>query len=93
MVIDVEGYEENVLKGFAINKYKPSIIIIEICDQHSELSQDSQMMKKYKKLRQYFKNNNYTLLVNDTVDSVYVSSSIFETLGNTFISNIRKAVQ
>ena len=28
LVLDVEGYEENVLKGFSIEKYNPSIFII-----------------------------------------------------------------
>ena len=51
------------------------------------------MMNKYKKLRKYFKDNDYSLLVNDTVDSVYVTNDLFKTLGNTFIKNIRKSVQ
>ena len=38
LVLDVEGYEENVLKGFSIEKYNPSIFIIEIADQHPDFS-------------------------------------------------------
>ena len=32
MNIDVEGYEEKVLEGFDLNRYRPSIISIEYLD-------------------------------------------------------------
>ncbi len=92
LVIDVEGYEENVLKGFTINKYKPTIIIIEICDQHPDFINNPKMMNKYKKLRQYFIENRYTLLVNDIVDNVYIRNDIHSTLNPLFVNNIKKII-
>ena len=32
MNIDVEGYEDKVLKGFNLSKYKPSVISVEYLD-------------------------------------------------------------
>ena len=32
MNIDVEGYEEKVLSGFDINRYKPNVISVEFLD-------------------------------------------------------------
>ena len=92
LVIDVEGYEENVLKGFTINKYNPTIVIIEVCDQHPDFINKPQMMNKYKKLRQYFIENNYTLLVNDIVDNVYIRNDIHSTLNPQFVNNIKKVL-
>ena len=34
-------------------------------------------MDKLKRLRNYFNENNYTLLVNDIVDNVYIHNSIY----------------
>jgi len=77
MVLDVEGYEENVLKGFTIEKYNPSIFIIEIPDQHPSFINNETLMNRFKILRKYFKDNNYSLLVNDIVDNVYIHNSIY----------------
>lgn len=93
LVLDVEGYEENVLKGFSIANYNPSIFIIEIADQHPDFINNTIMMAKYKNLREYFKINNYTLLVNDIVDNVYISNEIYNTLNSHFISTIKQLVK
>lgn len=93
LVLDVEGYEENVLKGFSIEKYSPSIFIIEIGDQHPDFVNNKIMMNKYTILREYFKKNNYTLLVNDIVDNVYIHNSIYNELNTDFIREIKKLVK
>ena len=51
--IDVEGYEDKVLSGFDINKYKPSVVSVEYLDL------------KMKKLE--FKNNNLNNLLNSNI--------------------------
>lgn len=93
LVLDVEGYEENVLKGFSIEKYNPSIFIIEIADQHPDFIKNDLMMKKYHNLREYFKTNNYTLLVNDIVDNVYIHNSIYNTVDSQFVTDIKKMIK
>lgn len=93
LVLDVEGYEENVLKGFSIEKYYPRIFIIEIGDQHPDFVKNKVMMNKYKILRDYFKTNNYTLLVNDIVDNVYIHNSIYNKLNKDFIREIKTLVK
>ena len=93
LVLDVEGYEENILKGFSIANYNPAIFIIEIADQHPDFINNTIMMTKYKNLRDYFKINNYTLLVNDIVDNVYISNEIYNTLNSHFISTIKQLVK
>lgn len=93
LVLDVEGYEENVLKGFSIKKYNPTIFIIEISDQHPDFINNNIMMNKYKMLRDYFKTNNYSLLVNDIVDNVYIHNDVFKKLDINFINEVRKLVK
>ena len=50
-------------------------------------------MNKYKILRDYFKTNNYTLLVNDIVDNVYIHNNIYNELNTDFIREIKKLVK
>jgi FkbM family methyltransferase len=71
LIIDVEGYEDKVLNGFDINKYKPQMVIIEIPDQHPDFN-DPKIMLKFRLLREYFDFHGYKLIINDIVDNVYV---------------------
>jgi len=89
LVIDVEGFEENVLKGFTIEKYNPTIIIIEISDTHPDFINNQDIMNKFKRIRKYFVDKNYKLLGNDIVDNVYLPKAIYDKLDTNFINFIK----
>lgn len=93
LIIDVEGFEENVLNGFTINNYNPPIIIIEIGDQYQDFIKNNNIKEKFKRLREYFKNNHYSLLVNDVVDNVYIQNDIFKNISASFINEIRNFIK
>ncbi len=78
LVIDVEGYEKNVLEGFTINNYNPKIVIIEIADQYITFINNKECMEKYNFIRKFLTSNNYFLLVNDVVDNVYLHKDYFD---------------
>ena len=63
MNIDVEGYEEKVLEGFDLNRYRPSIISIEYLDL------------KMKKLE--FKNNNIDNLIQSNLYKYLIDNDYF----------------
>ena len=90
-VLDVEGFEENVLKGFSINKYKPKIVIIEIPDQFKDYVNNLSLMSKFKRLRDVFKND-YTLLVNDVVDNEYIRNDLINEKNNDYTKYCNKIV-
>lgn len=92
IILDVEGYEENVLNGFTIEKYNPRIFIIEIADQHPNFINNEIMMKKYKVLRNYFNDHKYSLLVNDIVDNFYIPNDIYEKMDVNFIKYIKTLI-
>jgi FkbM family methyltransferase len=77
LVLDVEGYEDEVLKGFDIEHYVPKIVIIEIADQHPDFIQNKKLMDKFSKLREFFKHHGYSFVVNDIVDNVYVRNDLY----------------
>lgn len=86
MVIDVEGFEEQVLSGFSIETFSPTIIVIEISDQHPSFVHKQEIMERFSRLRTYFEKNCYNLVVNDIVDNVYVKQTIpnIESLRNKY---------
>lgn len=92
-VLDVEGFEENVLKGFSVEMYKPKIIVIEIADQHESFIHNSALMQKFKRLRDYFKLHGYSLLVNDIVDNVYIRNDLYKPNDRTYFSQFIKFSQ
>ena len=63
MNIDVEGHEEQVLKGFNIAKYKPSVISIEYLDLN---------MKKLE-----FKNNDINNVLNSNLYKYFIRNNYF----------------
>ena len=63
MNIDVEGHEIQVLKGFDISKYKPSVISIEYLDLN---------MKKLE-----FKNNDVNNLLNSDLYKYFIQNNYF----------------
>ncbi len=75
LVLDVEGYEEEVLKGFSLNYYKPKIIVIEIPDEHEDFKNNSNFISKCKRIREIL-NSNYKLIFKDIVDNVYIRNDV-----------------
>tara|TARA_A100001015_G_C15044284_1_gene742338 strand:+ start:1900 stop:2655 length:756 start_codon:yes stop_codon:yes gene_type:complete len=93
LIIDVEGFEENVLKGFTLEKYIPSILIIEISDTHPDFLNNKLLMDKFKRIRNYLKEKNYILLANDIVDNIYLTKEIYSKLDINFIQTIKGIIK
>lgn len=93
LVLDVEGYEEKVLKGFTIENHNPIIFIVEIGDQHPDFINNKLFMERFARLREYFNEKKYKLLVNDVVDNVYVREDVFNNLDKRFVDAIKNYVQ
>jgi FkbM family methyltransferase len=63
MNLDVEGYENKVLNGFNISKYKPSVISVEYLDLN---------MKKLE-----FKNNDINNLLNSNLYKYFIQNNYY----------------
>ena len=92
LVLDVEGFEENVLKGFSIDKYKPKIVVIEIPDQHPDFVNNNSLITRFRRLREYFEKN-YTFIVNDIVDNVYIRNDLINTENKNYRNYCSKLVK
>lgn len=74
LVIDVEGAEEDVLNGFSVNKWRPTMVIIET---HEKLPERSLNWKA--KMSDYFfiEQNGYRKIHADSINSIYVKSKFY----------------
>jgi FkbM family methyltransferase len=69
LVIDVEGYEWNVLKNFNIGSWKPKMVIIELHDKNPNYEC---LREECMNIVQYFDQNKYTSIYKDNTNTVYV---------------------
>ncbi|MDI9408418.1 MAG: FkbM family methyltransferase [Candidatus Pacebacteria bacterium] len=75
LVIDIEGYEENLFKAFDIDYYLPRMMIVELCDIHPEFV-GTEIAKSAARVRDYIVAKNYQLIYGDNVNSVFVLESL-----------------
>lgn len=69
LVIDVEGHETEVLKGFSVDYWKPKMIIIEAQEHH----QDTELRHQAKFINSYFEEARYTKIYSDEINNIYLS--------------------
>jgi FkbM family methyltransferase len=79
LTIDVEGHEINVLNGFDIKKYSPSLVVIEFLDlkmKKFEFYNNSITNILSSNIYRYFIKNNYSLINWNHGDLVFVNNLI-----------------
>ena len=79
LTIDVEGHEIDVLKGFDIKKYSPSLVVIEFLDlrmKKLEFYNNSIKNILSSNIYKYFIKNNYSLINWNHADLVFVNNSL-----------------
>jgi len=75
LAVDVEGAEEAVFAGFSINHWRPTVLIVELTENHSDFrefrSGDSQ-------LYQMILNFEYVVAFKDSINTVFVDSKTYK---------------
>ena len=69
LVIDTEGSEWDIIKGFDIKLWCPKVVIIEL---HENNPNYAYMQSDQKNIINYFRNNNYKSIYNDEINTVYI---------------------
>ena len=74
LIIDVEGYELNVLNSLDFNKYSPNMIIIELEDNHESFQTDNckELRENIESCRNILDTNYYKLIFSDNINSIYI---------------------
>jgi len=71
LVVDVEGYEENVFKGFDLAHWKPRLLIVELCDVHPDFSQNQDLVDSASRVRQSILAAGYQEIYCDEINSIF----------------------
>jgi FkbM family methyltransferase len=75
LVIDVEGYEWEVLKGFDIQLWNPKMVIIELHDQNPDYPH---LKEQSHQIVNYFEVNLYRIIYKDFSNTIYINPSLFD---------------
>ncbi|TWT95622.1 FkbM family methyltransferase [Neorhodopirellula pilleata] len=71
LVVDVEGYEENVFKGFELSHWKPKMLIVELCDVHPDFADNEQLVDSATRVRHSILEAGYTEIYRDEINSIF----------------------
>lgn len=75
LVIDVEGFETEVMSGFDLPRWQPQMIIIELADTHPDLA--STAIKDHA-LARLIVSAGYEVAYKDSINTVFVSSHVWD---------------
>lgn len=73
LVIDVEGFEPQVLAGFDLERWRPRLVIVEIPDLHPDFHGvvPGPVSDGFRALRRRFAAAGYDILFRDSINTVY----------------------
>jgi len=81
LVIDVEGAEEKVVRGFDIAKWRPKVILIELEDEHPDFRDNIRVVSSVTAIREIIELAGYAILFKDHINSLYVRSDVLDRVG------------
>lgn len=74
LIIDVEGFEENVLRGFTLDQWKPKMIIIELADFHPTLVASK---LSHIRCREIIQSKGYQIIYRDSINTIYIDGDTY----------------
>lgn len=76
LVIDVEGNEFDVLNSFSFDILSPKLLIVELEDNHPDISKYEKLKQNNINARELIKNNGYKEVYRDIINTVFVKESV-----------------
>lgn len=74
LIVDVEGHEAAVFEGFSLRRWKPKMLIVELCDDHPDLSDISASDQS---LRSRIEGEGYVVVYRDAANTVFVRIDVW----------------
>ncbi|MEM6364501.1 MAG: FkbM family methyltransferase [Planctomycetota bacterium] len=75
LVVDVEGYEEQVFLGFDLRRWRPRMMIVELCDVHPKFESIPEMAQPASRVRQRIMEAGYRVVYQDQINTVFVDDT------------------
>ncbi len=80
LVVDVEGFEESVFRGFDVKRWKPRLMIVELCDDHIDLKSHTEVMNSASWVRSHILSCNYVEVYRDSINTIFARPDCAGTL-------------
>jgi len=71
LVVDVEGFEEQVFAGFSIDKWTPKVMIVELVDLHPDFQEVDGIAQSSARVRQKIIAAGYREIFSDAINTVF----------------------
>ena len=78
LVVDVEGAEDKVIRGFDIELWHPKVILIELEDEHPDFRNNARIVSAVACIRQKIESAGYAIYFKDHINSLYVRIDVFD---------------
>lgn len=75
LVVDVEGFEENVFRGFDISRWQPKMLIVELCDVHADFAENVDLVQSARRVRALIQAAGYVEVYRDEINTVFAQSA------------------
>jgi FkbM family methyltransferase len=82
LVIDVEGAEEKVVRGFDVKRWRPKVILIELEDEHPDFKDNPRIVGSVAGIREKFAAAGYSIFFKDHINSLYVRKDVADALAD-----------
>lgn len=79
LVVDVEGYEENVFMGFDIRRWRPKLMIVELCDIHPSFRENTILVESACRVRERIIAAGYHEIHRDEINTVFERNAAGDT--------------
>lgn len=71
LVVDVEGYEQQVFESFDLGEFKPKMIIAELSDMHPSYDNYPDIQSSHKTIRNFLVTNGYKEIYVDAINTIF----------------------
>jgi FkbM family methyltransferase len=76
LVVDVEGFEEQVFKGISLSEFDITMIIVELVDNHPDFAPHSELQASSRRVRKHITKAGYAPIFSDNVNTVFLKNKI-----------------
>lgn len=77
LIIDTEGYETQVMRGFTLTEWKPKMLIIELADFHPNIEATR---SDHKYLYKFIIDSGYVVIYKDAINTIFLEETFWSTI-------------
>jgi len=74
LVVDVEGYEQQVFESFNMTEHRPKMMIVELSDNHQMFEDYPEIKNSHLTVRNYIINQGYKEVYADSINTIFVDA-------------------